>query len=411
MLKTGVPQGVVLSPTLFNIYTSDIPLPPPNVQLDTYADDINTLTSHPKIDTAENTLQPYLNQIYNWTIENDLQLNPDKSTSTLFTPDTHEHKTILKLKINNQIIPTNKNHKVLGLHFDPSLKFNTHITKTKDTANKGLNVLKALTTNSWGKCKETIITTYKTITRPIIEYACTVWSPLAAETNINKLQVIQNTALRIATGCTRDTNQQHLHQETQILPVKEHLKLHASNFKQKTYSTSHPLHELTNQLTPPRNMKPSLFQSTNYTVNPQITNNLTDQQITSNMKTIHTNIVDKYITSIQPNPIININPPTVHKSEETLDRKQRVLLHQLRANKSPFLLSYKHKIDEHNYPNPNCPLCKTHIHDTNRLFTCTKIPTNLTVLDLWNAPCRLVELLEAWRANVEAAQEAVGGDC
>src|SRR5579872_865454 len=67
-LKTGVPQGGMLSPALFNIYTSDIPTPPNNVQLETYADDINTLTSHPKINTAQQNLQPYLNQIYAWTL-------------------------------------------------------------------------------------------------------------------------------------------------------------------------------------------------------------------------------------------------------------------------------------------------------------------------------------------------------
>jgi len=53
LLKTGVPQGGVLSPTLFNIYMSDIPKPSHNIQLYTYADDINTQSSHKNVEMAQ----------------------------------------------------------------------------------------------------------------------------------------------------------------------------------------------------------------------------------------------------------------------------------------------------------------------------------------------------------------------
>ena len=99
LLKTGVPQSGVLSPVLFNIYMSDIPTPPIQVQIESYADDINTLSSNNKIKEAENRLQPHLNDIFNWTQENDLQLNADKSTATLFTPDPAEYNNTFKIQI------------------------------------------------------------------------------------------------------------------------------------------------------------------------------------------------------------------------------------------------------------------------------------------------------------------------
>ena len=42
---------------------------------------------------------------------------------------------------------------------------------------------------------------------------------------------MQNAALSTATGCTEDTNIQHLHDETLTLPIHEHLQLHASQYK------------------------------------------------------------------------------------------------------------------------------------------------------------------------------------
>src|SRR2546426_11345225 len=72
------------------------------------------------------------------------------------------------------------------------------------------------------------------------------------------------------------------------------------------------------------------------------------------------------------------------------------------TNKSPFLLSYKHKINPTLYPSPLCPLCKNYEHNTSHLFNFTHIPTKLTPLDLCNAPCQVTELLEAREEKVAA---------
>ena len=89
--KTGVPQGSVLSPTLFNIYTVDIPQPRAPVQIMAYADDITITYTHTSTSAAKKYIQPYLHKVLAWTKRNNLTLNPDKTTFTLFTPDPYTH--------------------------------------------------------------------------------------------------------------------------------------------------------------------------------------------------------------------------------------------------------------------------------------------------------------------------------
>ena len=108
--KAAVPQEGVLSPTLFIMYFSDIPLSKINsLNLITHADDITITSSHSNTTTAIQDLLPYLNEIHTSAHNNNLQNNPTKITSNLMTFDLSEYNKPLNIHINNTPIPTSSN--------------------------------------------------------------------------------------------------------------------------------------------------------------------------------------------------------------------------------------------------------------------------------------------------------------
>ena len=91
---------------------SDIPKPTENVQIEVYADNLTTMSSNNQYQISKQNLQPYLNKIFEWTKENDLQINASKSISTLFTTDPSEYNNKLSLTIDNTTLPTVQHPKI-----------------------------------------------------------------------------------------------------------------------------------------------------------------------------------------------------------------------------------------------------------------------------------------------------------
>ena len=81
--------------------------------------------------------------------------------------------TLCSYNINSTSLNQVHTHKHLGVIPSSDLSWKMHVLTVAAKANKILGLLK----RTFGKCSEAIITGYKTMVRPIIEYAYPVWNP------------------------------------------------------------------------------------------------------------------------------------------------------------------------------------------------------------------------------------------
>ena len=173
-------QGGVLSPALFNYYPIT---PPPNITLIKYADDITIYTSGPVVADLINGLNIYLSQVLNYINNKKLTVSATKSTVTLFTPDTYEHHLHPQVKLADQVLPLEKNPRMLGVTLDIHLTFTQHCSNIAVQLQQRNNVLKTQAGSTRGCDKETLLTTYQAIGRSILSYCCPVWTPSPKDTH------------------------------------------------------------------------------------------------------------------------------------------------------------------------------------------------------------------------------------
>ena len=82
---TGVPQGSVLGPLLFNIYINDMSNSCSPLKCIHYADDTTLFFSHADSDVAFATVNAQLREVDEWLCVNRLSLNLDKTTYMLIS--------------------------------------------------------------------------------------------------------------------------------------------------------------------------------------------------------------------------------------------------------------------------------------------------------------------------------------
>ena len=147
----GVPQGSVLGPLLFNLYVTDIQ---DNVSgtICQFADD-TTSYIHCKASNIVNSslvLEKNMNDLFDWSKENDLIFNTAKTKSMLFSTtrmtDIHDldNSNTFDVKISGRALDRVKSWKVLGVHLDEQLKWSVQIDKVVSSCYKTLGILKKM---------------------------------------------------------------------------------------------------------------------------------------------------------------------------------------------------------------------------------------------------------------------------
>ena len=89
--------------------------------------------------------------------------------------------------LSNTLIPSVRHTRYLGVIIDKNLKWTQHVNMITAKANS----VRSLLLQNLAKCPATVkCYCYNTFVRPILEYACTVWSPYH-EHNIYKIEMVQ----------------------------------------------------------------------------------------------------------------------------------------------------------------------------------------------------------------------------
>ena len=221
-VRRGLPQGSILSPTLFNLMMCDLPHLE-NVELFDYADDIAIATTAKTLEEAAERIEHTVRELEDWTRQWQLDFNPQKSKAMCFTRQ-RVLDNLPSFILEDNVIEWVRSFYYLGVTLDaPSLTWNAHTDEICRETNSRINIMRALSGSNWGADRDLMLNLYITYIRPKLLYGISAIAS-TSQTCLDRLERIQNAAIRIALGAKNTSPIKALQAESNIPPLEEHIK-------------------------------------------------------------------------------------------------------------------------------------------------------------------------------------------